>query len=105
MITVLYILFLLGFIFGLLALTEGGVIVYKVFKKAEHFRTHIILGIVFVILCVICVSGGFFVIAQKIMDANINYEQILTDIGKHTGNITSDILKGFQEGMETPKNP
>lgn len=94
-----YFLFLIAFIFSILFLSQIGYILYKIYKKKENFRLHIILAIVFLVASV--ASSGFAVLstAQKITSKDTNYSEILNDAGKNIGEITSSTVNGFLEGL------
>lgn len=85
-----YIRFLCGFIFGFLALVEVLLIVYKISKKNENFRTNVILGVLFVILSTICISSAVYYILT-----NIDYERITNELVETQNTISQNIQDGF----------
>lgn len=95
-----YLLWIAGFLFGVLAVVEIGFVVYKVYKKNEKIHWHVVLFVLFFCLSVCSISSAFFILAKNIASSNVNYREVVKDIGRFSGELASDAVKGFEEGIE-----
>lgn len=72
-----YLLWMAGFIFGILFLIELGQIIFKLSKnKKDNLRRNIILGAIFLILSFTAISSNILIVADKIIHSGISYEKV-----------------------------
>ena len=96
----MYLLFLIGCTCALLAITQIILIASKIKQKKDNFRLHIVLAISFIVLTMICSGYGTYSVIKIITNHEATYE-ISRELGRSAAGITSGIINGFQEGMNT----
>lgn len=100
----IYLLWLTGILFGLLFLTQMGLIAYKLYKKQDMIRNNIIFGIVFVMIAIACTSSAVFLGFEKVLQTPINYESIGNKIGETTAELTANTVESFIETWDQTVN-
>lgn len=91
-----YILILCGALMGLMFLVEAGISVYKIVQKQGRIRGHVILAAT----SIVCTSSAFFLVAQKVINRNSDYKEVVRSIARDSGEVTATVLEGFNEGFD-----
>ena len=95
-----YILILCGALMGLMFLVEAGISVYKIVQKQGRIRGHVILAVIFAATSIVCTSSAFFLVAQKVINRNTDYKEVVRSIARDSGEVTTTVLEGFNEGFD-----
>ncbi len=93
----IYILWFLGVIFGILTIAELAIIIYRIAKNISNVKNNIICAVIFVIISIGCTSSAILVVFEKISDSNISLSKICKNIGEKSADITANVYKGFKE--------
>ena len=86
----IYILWFLGVVFGILTIAELAIIIYRIAKNISNVKNNIICAVIFVIISIGCTSSAILVVFEKISDSNIS-------LSKKSADITANVYKGFKE--------
>lgn len=95
-----YILILCGALMGLMFLVEAGISVYKIVQKQGRIRGHVILAVILAATSIVCTSSAFFLVAQKVINRNTDYKEVVRSIARDSGEVTATVLEGFNEGFD-----
>ena len=95
-----YILILCGALMGLMFLVEAGISVYKIVQKQGRIRGHVILAVILAATSIVCTSSAFFLVAQKVINRNSDYKEVVRSIARDSGEVTATVPEGFNEGFD-----
>ena len=95
---ILYILWFLGSVFGILAFAELIVVLYKISNKKGSMKINSILAIIFIIVSIGCISSAVMYGVSKILSSEkINYSEIGQNIGEASSDVTANAYKSFKK--------
>ncbi len=96
---VIYVLWFLGVLCGLIAAVEIAVVIYRLCNKNKNVRGNIIVAVLSAALCIGLTSSAAISIFNKVIKSN---NMSFSDIGKKIGKTSADVTaNAYQEFVET----
>lgn len=93
----IYALWFLGVIFGLLTAVEVAIIIYKICNKNKKLKSNIILAIITAILCIGFSSSAIITVFDRVIKSNITISSVSKDLGKISADMTANAYQSFIE--------
>ena len=98
----IYILWLLGIVSGLVTAVEVAIIIYRLYNRNKDVKTNIITAVITAVLCIGFSSSAVISLFDKVIKTNnVNLSQIGEELGKSSADIIANAYQGF---VETWKN-
>lgn len=97
----IYILWLLGIISGLVTAVEVAIIIYRLYNRNKNVKTNIIAAVITAVLWIGFSSLAAISLFDKIIKTNnMNLSEIGKEFGKSSADITANAYQGFVETWE-----
>lgn len=94
----IYILWFLGVVCGLIAAVEIAIIIYRLYNKNKNVKTNIIVAVIMAVLSIGFSSSAAISVFDKVIKSNNkSLSEIVKEFGKTSADITANAYQGFAE--------
>ena len=102
----IYILWFLGIVSGLITAVEIAIIIYRLYNKNKNVKTNIIVAVIMAVVSIGFSSSAVISVFDKVIKSNnTNFSEIGKEFGKASADITANAYQEFVETWEeTVKN-